>query len=166
MSRIVTTKAYLFQLQLMHKAISISALFFSLAVSFLRSKENEAESILQINFWIFFVGVLLFIQISQSIFKKWMNKIRTKEVFSSKLKAYLPANVVLWAMTEFSSVLSFIFYFLTDNIHFFFLGILLWIILFFIHWPSRKKVILHLNLNAAESQILNEDSKDLFRSTQ
>ncbi len=166
MGKIVTTKAYLSTLGLLHKAISFSMLLFAGSIYYVKTLDEDREEILSINFWIFLILVMGFVWLIQFFYIKRVNKLKEKEKLSSKLKDYMTTNVICWALTEFSISLSFIFYFLTQQMNFFFLGIFLWVILFAIQAPSYNKIINHLGLRGEERQKMEDPEFDLYEAGQ
>lgn len=146
-------------LQILHLAILAGLSLFAIIALNITGEGMMAESEstnrnLQIIAIIFSLSSLF---VGFNIFKKSLVRIRESgDTARGRAERYRISCITWWAMIEVPGLFAITGYLLTDNLSFFFLG-LLHIVLLFVFMPRRENIILLLNLSSDEVSQLNDE---------
>lgn len=137
-------------LSVIHLALIAGQIMFA-AVSI--AIKGKTEIILQANDDIFFFiipGIALSgILVSSMIFKKLVEQAKTKQAPAEKLKQYLSASIIRWALIEGPSLFAITVYFLKGNLFYILISALLILFMFTLR-PTREKVATELDVRPDE----------------
>ncbi len=89
---------------------------------------------------------------SDLFFKQRLNSIKKVKILNNKSKSYEISIIIKYIISIISFTLAIFFFFLTSNISF--LGIaLIVVLLFYINKPSRDKFVIELELTSTEKEM-------------
>lgn len=152
-----TSSEYFRALKIVHFALTMGQILFGI-IAFLVVTMNGAtiadEFLTQVLFIIVPVFIIGAFIASNVLFKKRIEKVKTRNNLVEKMAEYRGAIILKLAPLEGGSFLSIIAYFITGNIIFLSLSALI-ILMFVLNQPTKEKAIADLELNFDEEKELN-----------
>ncbi|WP_149275947.1 hypothetical protein [Pareuzebyella sediminis] len=147
-------KNFLKTLALLHLALCLGLVTFALG-TFWKNGSFQAD-LNDGNMLIYLVPVLgaTAYFLSQYIYGNLIRQIGPDDPLSAKLKKFMTAAIIKYAVLEGASFLAFLSYFFSGNAMFFVIGLFLLIYLYF-QKPSKTKVVNQLPLTFAEQKLFD-----------
>jgi len=158
----MTTGAYFKSLKVVHLALALGVVFFTLTSILLQfagfgTPGPDVDKILVLVVPIF---ALIGSYASNFIFRKKLNEIRKKSSLKEKMEEYRSALIIRLALIEGPSFLTVVAYLLTGN--YLFLGLVVaLLIVFFIYAPKQSKFIADLELTKTEADLINNPETEI-----
>jgi|TARA_R110002049_G_scaffold329_11_gene1858 membrane protein insertase Oxa1/YidC/SpoIIIJ len=156
----ITPKDYLFSLSIIHAALTIGVLLFTI-VLFIMGNDLILGFTSDESIFIYIVPIVAMISYfgSQYLFNKQLANVVNRNTFKEKLMLYQQACIIRFAFLEGAAFLSSVSFMLTNNV--FYLVISLLLILYLIKLrPTKKKVMGDLSFSLEEQQWFLMDNKE------
>ncbi|AFD09171.1 hypothetical protein [Solitalea canadensis] len=150
-------KQYLRSISIIFYAIMSGMTLFMIAVLFITTTPEQMERLENPPVYYAIIGVLFLIAVFIKLFWKprRLETIKNMESIKEKLNNYRSLLIVQWAIAEFISLFSSMFYLLTHQL--FFIGVTIGVIAsYLLLRPSKDRLINELTLSDAEVFLLED----------
>lgn len=156
MARPITSKQYLFQLNLIYGAQAFFMLVFG-AVAFVVSQSTQPleESFSRLLLYVLVAVIITSLTASYFVFNLMIQRISNGIALKSKLQKYLTALLVRSALLEFPGLFASVVTILTGS-QLPLIAVLFVLIVFFLLRPSSGQISQDLNLSQSEKGMLEE----------
>jgi hypothetical protein len=157
MKKSIITKQYFFTLNITYYMQAIAVLAFGLIVAFLISQNPQPASG-ENDSWMTIVSVILIsgLVLAYVVFRLLLRQIKPSLRLQEKMPRYARALLVRSALIEIPGLLASIAAYITANIHFLAVSLLVFIIFIMLR-PTRSTITNDLSLSPKERALLEND---------
>ncbi len=152
----ISSRTFFSTLALIHAGMVVGlVLFLSIAFYINASGGYKGNIELDVFIWVIPLVAVSGIIASILIFRVKTRKARGIEDFVSRLWAYKTTLIIRWALLEGPALLAIIGYLISGEMPFFSIAVML-IMILLISRPSRKKLIMDLQLSSIEKILIDD----------